>query len=102
MRYAWYRLYRASGYFAKQRNRRGGQLGRVLAAGYEEVVVDRLFTGKTQLTTALDGPSGPALSGVDASGGSLDDVNWLLSCGYQVQSKGYSGRHAIGINLNPG
>jgi hypothetical protein len=33
------------GSFAKQRNRRGRQLGRVLATGYEEVVVDRLFAG---------------------------------------------------------
>ncbi len=31
------------GYFAKQRNRRGRQLGRVLATTYQEVVVDRLF-----------------------------------------------------------
>ena len=30
------------GYFANQRNRRGRQLGRVLATSYEEVVVDRL------------------------------------------------------------
>ena len=41
------------GYFAKQRNRRGRQLGRVLASRYHEVVVDRLFEGKTQLTRAL-------------------------------------------------
>src|SRR5260221_10588808 len=41
------------GYFAKQRNRRGRQLGRVLATTYQEVVVDRLFDGKTQLTRAL-------------------------------------------------
>src|SRR5881398_363548 len=41
------------GYFAKQRNRRGRQLGRVLASRYQEVVVDRLFEGKTQLTRAL-------------------------------------------------
>ncbi len=41
------------GYFAKQRNRRGRQLGRVLASHYGEVVVDRLFDGKTQLTRAL-------------------------------------------------
>ncbi len=45
----------SKGYFAKQRNRRGRQLGRVLATGYEEVVVDRLFDGKTQLTKALAG-----------------------------------------------
>ena len=30
------------GYFAKQRNRRGRQLGRVLASHYAEIVVDRL------------------------------------------------------------
>ena len=41
------------GYFAKQRNRRGRQLGRVLASRYGEIVVDRLFEGKTQLTRAL-------------------------------------------------
>src|SRR5205809_5138397 len=43
----------SKGYFAKQRNRRGRQLGRVLASRYEEVVVDRLFDGTTQLTKAL-------------------------------------------------
>ncbi len=41
------------GYFAKQRNRRGRQWGRVLATHYEEVVVDRLFDGKTSLPKAL-------------------------------------------------
>ncbi len=41
------------GYFAKQRNRRGRQLGRVLATRSHEMVVDRLFDGKTQLVTAL-------------------------------------------------
>ncbi len=41
------------GYFAKQRNRRGRQLGRVLASHYAEIVVDRLFDGRTQLTKAL-------------------------------------------------
>ncbi len=43
----------SKGYFAKQRNRRGRQLGRVLATRYGEVVVDRLFDGKTQLAKAL-------------------------------------------------
>src|SRR6266700_1824733 len=41
------------GYFAKQRNRRGRQLGRVLASHYDEIVVDRLFEGRTQLTRVL-------------------------------------------------
>ncbi len=41
------------GYFANQRNRRGRQLGRVLVSRYQEIVVDRLFEGRTQLTKAL-------------------------------------------------
>ena len=82
----------SKGYFAKQRNRRGRQLGRVLATHYQEVVLDQVFDGKTQLTSALQ----PLVSAaaavleldedrrartivrVDAGGVSLDDVNWLL------------------------
>src|SRR2546426_5309306 len=41
------------GYEASQRNRSVRQLGRVLASRYGEIVVDRLFDGKTQLTRAL-------------------------------------------------
>jgi hypothetical protein len=96
------------GYFANQRNRRGRQLGRVLAARYDEVVVDRLFDGKTQLTKALQ-PLVEAAEGtlqldsakrartiirIDAGGGSLDDVNWLLQRGYQVHGKDYSRQRA--------
>ncbi|HXZ05256.1 MAG TPA: transposase [Ktedonobacteraceae bacterium] len=96
------------GYFAKQRNRRGRQLGRVLASRYQEVVVDRLFDGKTQLTRALqplmlaaectlhldEDTRSRTIVRVDAGGGSLDDVNWLLARGYQVQGKDYSGQQA--------
>jgi len=96
------------GYFAKQRNRRGRQLGRVLASRYGEVVVDRLFDGKTQLTRALqplvlaaeetlqldEARRRQTIVRVDAGGGSLDDVNWLLSRGYLVHCKDYSGKQA--------
>src|SRR5438876_8102458 len=96
------------GYFAKQRNRRGRQLGRVLASRYQEVVVDRLFEGKTQLTRALQplmlaaertlhldaGKRSRTIVRLDAGGGSLDDVNWLLLRGYQVHCKDYSGQQA--------
>ena len=96
------------GYFAKQRNRRGRQLGRVLASRYQEVVVDRLFDGKTQLTRALqplllaaectlhldEYKRSRTIVRLDAGGGSLDDVNWLLARGYQVQGKDYSGQQA--------
>src|SRR5258707_1139102 len=96
------------GYFAKQRNRRGRQLGRVLASRYGEIVVDRLFDGKTQLTRALqplmlaaertlhldEAKRSRTIVRHDAGGGSLDDVNWLLARGYQVHGKDYSGQQA--------
>ena len=96
------------GYFAKQRNRRGRQLGRVLASHYDEIVVDRLFEGRTQLTKALQplmqaaertlhldkAKRARTIVRVDSGGGSLDDVNWLLARGYQIHAKDYSGRHA--------
>ena len=96
------------GYFAKQRNRRGRQLGRVLASRYGEIVVDRLFEGKTQLTRALqplilaaeatlqldEDKRSRTIVRVDAGGGSLADVNWLLARGYLVHCKDYSGQHA--------
>jgi hypothetical protein len=98
----------SKGYFAKQRNRRGRQLGRVLATRYEEVVIDRLFDGKTQLTRALqplmeaaeqtleldEGKRERTVVRVDAGGGSVDDVNWLLARGYQVHCKDYSSTRA--------
>src|SRR6266496_4051599 len=96
------------GYFAKQRNRRGRQLGRVLATRSREIVVDHLFDGKTQLTRALqplilaaeetlqldEDKRRRTIVRVDAGGGSLDDVNWLLSRGYLVHCKDYSGKQA--------
>ncbi len=97
------------GYFAKQRNRRGRQLGRVLASQYEEVVTDRLFAGNVQLTTALQPLVEAAeetlqltkakrtrtLVRVDAGGGTLDDLNWLLSRGYEIMAKEYSGQRVL-------
>ena len=94
----------SKGYFAKQRNRRGRQLGRVLATRYGEVVVDRLFEGTKQLAKALPVLMAAAertlrldqrkrertLVRNDAGGGSVDDVNWLLERGYQVHCKDYS------------
>jgi hypothetical protein len=94
------------GYFAKQRNRRGRQVGRVLASRYDEVVIDRLFPGNTQLTKALqplveaaeraldldESKRARTIVRVDSGGGSLDDLNWLLLRGYQVLAKDYSGQ----------
>jgi DDE family transposase len=93
-----------AGYFAKQRNRRGRQLGRVLATRYREIVIDRLFDGKTQLNTALLPLVSAAeatlqldaakrertLIRLDAGAGSISDINWLLMRGYYVVTKDYS------------
>jgi hypothetical protein len=96
------------GSFAKQRNRRGRQLGRVLATHYHEVVIEHLVPGTEQLPKALrslveaaeqvlevDAPRRTrTLIRVDAGGGSVDDLNWLLGRGYQVLAKEYSGKRA--------
>ena len=96
------------GSFAKQRNRRGRQLGRVLATHYGDIVVDRLFGGTTQLTKALQ-PLVQATAQtleldadkrrrtvwrIDAGGGSVADVNWLLTHGYHVHCQDYSSTRA--------
>jgi hypothetical protein len=97
------------GYFAGQYHRRGRQLGRVLATLYEEVVVDRLFAGNVQLIKALqplveaaettlgldEAKRARTLIRVDAGGGSLDDLNWLLSRGYLILAKEYSGQRVL-------
>jgi hypothetical protein len=86
-------------------------LGRVLATRYDEIVVDQLFSGTTQLSTALqplvtaaaqtlklDAPRrARTIVRVDAGGGSLDDVNWLLAQGYAVHAKEYSSRRAAAL-----
>src|SRR5918997_3538003 len=96
------------GYFAKQRNRRGRQLGRVLATHYQELVVEHVLPGTDQLAKALRplveateqvleldaARRARTLIRVDAGGGSVDDVNWLLGRGYQVLAKEYSGKRA--------
>jgi hypothetical protein len=96
------------GYFAKQRNRRGRQLGRVLATLYDEIVVDQVFSGTTQLAAALptlitaaaqtleldEAKRCRTIIRLDAGGGTLDDINWLLRQGYQVHGKGYSATRA--------
>ena len=96
------------GYFATQRNRRGRQLGRVLATRYHEVVVDRRLSGTTQLNTAVlplvlaaeqtlaldEARRQRTVIRVDAGGGSVADINWLLARGYHVLAKDYSTKRA--------
>jgi hypothetical protein len=96
------------GYFAKARNRRGRQLGRVVASFYHEIVVDQLYAGNVQLNTSLQAllkEAGAVLNldeakrkrtvvRVDSGGGSLDNINWVLSQGYLYHGKDYSGQKA--------
>lgn len=96
------------GYFARLPNRRDRQEGYVLASWYEEIVLKRLFSGRTQLTAALQPLIEAAeqtldltpekrqrtLLWIDSGGGSVDDVNWMLERGYQVCCKDYSGKRA--------
>jgi hypothetical protein len=95
----------SKGYFAKQRNRRGRQEGYVVGTWYEEIIVERLFDGKTQLNKALrplveateqvleldERKRHRTILRIDAGGGSVEDINWVLSRGYQVHAKDYSG-----------
>lgn len=92
------------GYFAKQRNRRGRQLGRVLATWYEEIVIDRIYDGKTQLPRAFqelilaaedmldldEEKRERTILRMDGHGGSQGDVNWALERGYHIHTKEYS------------
>jgi hypothetical protein len=96
------------GYFATKGIRYGRQLGRVVAMPYQEIVVDQLFSGDVQLTRALRPLVLAAeqnleldahkrqrtIIRVDAGGGSLSDVNWLLERGYQIHMKDCSAARA--------
>ena len=98
----------SKGYFAKQRNRRGRQEGYVIGTWYEEIIVERLFDGKTQLNRGLhplieaseqvleldEQKRQRTILRIDSGGGSVDDINWVLERSYQVHAKDYSGARA--------
>lgn len=104
----------SKGYFPHQRYRCGRQLGRVLASNYHEIVVDQLFNGTTYLRTALrplitaaeqildldQAKRARTIVRVDAGGGSVGEINWLLAQGYQVIAKDYSGQRAQKLALS--
>jgi hypothetical protein len=89
------------GYFAKQKNKRGRQLGRVAATLYDEIVVERLYPGKTQLNRSLQalvteaeqildlnpGLRRRTVVRTDAGGGRDEDINWLLNRHYGFLTK---------------
>ena len=89
------------GYFAKQKNKRGRQMGRVYATLHDEVVIDRLYEGKIQLNRCLpqlvedtqtvlrlnQGFRRRTIVRVDGGGGNEADINWLLGQKYQFLLK---------------
>jgi hypothetical protein len=101
----------SKGYFANKPHRYGRQMARVIAAQYEEIVSDCVLPGNVQLNKVLrplieemeatldldrEKRSRTVLR-IDAGGGSLNDVNWLLKRGYQIHSKDCSMQRAAGI-----
>lgn len=98
----------SKGYFAKQPNRRGRQLGRVLATRYAEIVVDRLYDGKRQLHRSLqalltttedvleltENKRKLTIVRIDGGGGEDEDINWVLSREYYLLVQGKSWRRA--------
>lgn len=104
------------GYFSQPRARYGRQLGRVVAAHYEEVVVDQVYPGNVQLSTTLPHLVEEAeqtlgldeerrrrtVLRIDAGGGSMNGVNWLLRRGYHVHCKDFSTRRAAHFALSVG
>lgn len=91
------------GYFSK-RGSYGRQVGYVLATYYDEIVVSELYDGKKQLSLVLPDLMRAAertlnltkakrlrtIVRIDAGGGSVDDINWLLGRGYRIIAKDYS------------
>jgi hypothetical protein len=89
------------GYFAGVKNRRGRQLGRVLASWYDEVITDKLYNGKRQLDSSLPELVEEAekaldldecrrkrtILRVDGGGGKDANINWMLKRQYQVMVK---------------
>lgn len=89
------------GYFAKQKNKRGRQLGRVYATLYDEIVSERLYAGRTQLNRSLQelvaaaeavlnfnpGFRKRTILRIDGGGGNDAAINQLLTDGYKLLVK---------------
>jgi len=97
-----------TGYFPQAKNRRGRQLGRVLASRYDELIVDRLYDGKRVLHRCLqellslaedvlelsENKRESTIVRVDAGGGDDEDIDWMLLRHYWVLAKIKSWRRA--------
>jgi hypothetical protein len=89
------------GYFSGRHNRRGRQLGRVLATRYGEIVTEKLYAGTVQLDQKLqelvqeaedvleldEARRKRTIVRVDGGGGKDADIDWMLQRGYWVIAK---------------
>lgn len=92
------------GYFSRRKGVRGRQMGRVVASRYEEIVFQKLYTGKVQLENSLQELVNEAdtvlelstaerartVIRVDGGGGRDADINWLLGHGYGLLAKAHN------------
>ena len=102
------------GYLSGYGVRRGRQMGRVMAPAYDEVVADRLYPGNLQLGDALphlvealertleldEARRRRTVLRIDAGGGSMNGINWLLKRGYHVHCKDISSKRAAHYALS--
>ena len=102
------------GYLSGYGVRRGRQMGRVMASAYDEVVADRLYAGNLQLHDTLphlvealertleldEAKRRRTVLRIDAGGGSMNGVNWLLRRGYHVHCKDFSSKRAAHYALS--
>ena len=96
------------GYFAGHRNAYGRQHGRILAAPYDEIVVDHLYPGNTSLSSVMAAVVQEAetvlnlcaeqrshlIIRIDSAGGGEERIDSLLTQGYQVHIKMFSWKRA--------
>lgn len=89
------------GYFSGKRGRRGRQLGRVWATLYQEIIIDRLYSGKIQLEKSfqqlvemaeevlnlIPAQRKRTILRFDASAGTDKHINWALGRGYEILTK---------------
>lgn len=89
------------GYFSGERNGRGRQVGRVYAGQYDEILVEKLYSGKVQLEASLLELVGMAekvldmtenhqkqtIIRVDGGGGTDKNIDWLLGHCYWILMK---------------
>ncbi|HEX7312750.1 MAG TPA: transposase [Pyrinomonadaceae bacterium] len=104
----------AVGYLSGYGVRRGRQLGRVVAPVHDEVVADRLYPGHLQLRDTLphlvealewtleldEAKRRRTVPRIDAGGGSLNGINWLLKRGSHVHCKDISTKRAAHYALS--